>query len=98
MAYNHVSDPSEPPPQICTADWRYLSDYLGEERLHDLHVLLAECPLGLGAKLVAEIRTLLPCSQPSHALVLALARVAYDADQAEPPQEQGSPNEQEHQP
>jgi hypothetical protein len=95
MAYDDAPNPSKPPPEVCPEDWRYLSGHLGEERLHDLHVLLGECPHGIGAKLVAEIRTLLPCSQPGHALVLALARVAYDADQAEPRQEWGSPNQQE---
>ena len=64
----------------CTEDWRYLSSHLNDERLHDLRILLGECPRGFGAKLVAEIRTLLPGSQPGHALVLALARLTYDAD------------------
>jgi len=87
--------PSKPPPKVRPEDWRYLSCHLGEERLNDLHVLLGECPYGFGAKLVAEIRTLLPHSQPGHALVLALARVAYDADQPETRLERGSPKEQE---
>ena len=95
MAYDDAPNPSKPPPEVCAEDWRYLSGHLGEERLHDLHVLLGECPHGIGATIVAEIRTLLPCSQPGHALVLALARVAYDADQAEP-QEWGAPKQQEH--
>lgn len=42
--------------------------------------MLGECPSGFGAKLVAEIRPLLPGSQPGHALVLALARVVHDSD------------------
>jgi hypothetical protein len=92
MAYD-AQNPSKPPPEVCAEDWRYLSGHLGDERLHDLHVLLGECPQGFGAKLVAEIRTLLPCSQPGHALVLALARVAYDADEAELRREWGSPKE-----
>jgi hypothetical protein len=65
---------------VCVEDWRYLSSHLNDERLHDLRILLGECPRGFGAKLVAEIRTLLPGSQPGHALVLALARLTYDAD------------------
>jgi hypothetical protein len=73
-----------PPPGwvefVCAEDWRYLSSHLNDERLHDLRILLGECPRGFGAKLVAEIRTLLPGSQPGHALVLALARLTYDAD------------------
>ncbi len=90
-----AQNPSTPPPGwaglVCAEDWRYLSSHLSEERLHDLRILLGECPRGIGAKLVTEIRTLLPCSQPGHALVLALARVAYDADQdLERWQEQGS--------
>jgi hypothetical protein len=91
-----AQNPSQPPPEIRLEDWRYLSSHLGEERLHDLHVLLGECPHGFGGKLVAEIRTLLPCSQPGHALVLALVRVAYDFDQPEARPEWGSPKEQEH--
>jgi hypothetical protein len=67
-----------PPPGwkdlLCTEAWRYLAAHLNEERLHDLQILLGECPHGYGAKLVAEIRTLLPCS-PDHAIVLALARL-----------------------
>lgn len=98
MAYDHAPDPSESPAEICAEDWQYLSDHLGEERVHDLHVLLGECPHDFGAKLVTEIRTLLPCPQPSHALVLALARVAYDADQAGPQRERDSPTMQERQP
>lgn len=98
MPYDPAANPSEPPPEVCTAaDWRYLSDHLSEERLHDVHVLLGECPHGFGAKLVAEIRTLLPCYQPGHALVLALARIAYGADQTKP-QQRDSPNELERKP
>lgn len=82
---NPSTDANTPPPGwdglVCAEDWRYLSSHLSDERLHDLRILLGECPHGLGAKLVAEIRTLLPGSQPGHALVLALARLAYDADQ-----------------
>lgn len=74
-----------PPPGwnglLCAEDWRYLSSHLGDERLHDVRILLGECPHGVGAKLVSEIRTLLPGSEPGHALVLALARVVHDADQ-----------------
>jgi len=99
MAYDHAPNPSAPPAEVCTAaDWRYLSDHFSEERLHDVHVLLGECPHGFGAKLVAEIRTLLPCSKPSHALVLALARIAYDTDQVEPQRQRGSPHELEDKP
>jgi hypothetical protein len=65
---------------VCVEDWRYLSSHLNDERLHDLRILLGECPRGFGAKLVVEIRTLLPGSQPGYALVLALARLTYDAD------------------
>lgn len=61
-------------------DWRYLSDHLSDERMHDVRIMLRECPPGVGANLVAEIRTLIPGSQPDHALVLALARLTYDAD------------------
>lgn len=61
-------------------DWRYLSHHLSDERLHDVRILLRECPSGVGANLVAEIRTLIPGSQPDHALVLALARLTDDAD------------------
>lgn len=93
-----AQNPSQPPPEVCPEDWRYLSRHLGKERLHDLHILLGECPHALGAKLVAEIRTLLPCSRPDHALVLALARVAYDADQPETRPKWGSPKEQERRP
>lgn len=79
-----VKDAATPPPGwdglLCAEDWRYLSSHLGDERLHDVRILLGECPGGFGAKLVAEIRTLLPGSQPGHALVLALARLTYDAD------------------
>jgi hypothetical protein len=54
---------------------RFLSDHLSDERLRDVRSLLGQCPSGVGATLVAEIRTLIPGSQPDHALVLALARL-----------------------
>ena len=82
------TDPAEsvstPPPEwgglVSPEDWRYLSDHLGDERMHDLRILLGECPCGFHSKLIAEIRTLLPRCRPDHALLLALARLTYDGD------------------
>jgi hypothetical protein len=94
---DYARNSSTPPPGwaglVCAEDWQYLSSHLSEERLHDLWILLGECPRGFGAKLVAEIRTLLPCAQPGRALVLALARVVYDADQDLECRQRGSPKE-----
>lgn len=79
---------------VCAEDWQYLSSHLNEERLHDLRILLGECPRGFGAKLVAEIRPLLPGTKPGHALVLALARAVHDPEHdLDRPGEEGSPKE-----
>jgi hypothetical protein len=81
---NPPESPASSPPGwsglVCAEDWQYLSSHLNEERLRDLRILLGECPRGFGAKLVAEIRPLLPGSRPGHALVLALARAVHDSE------------------
>jgi hypothetical protein len=70
---------------ICAKDWQHLSRHLSDERLHDLRILLGECPGGFGAKFVTEIRALLHGSEPGHAFVLALARLLDDAEHNPPP-------------
>jgi hypothetical protein len=76
-----------PPPRwgelIGAEDRDYLSRHLGDELLRDLLIVLGECPEEQQAKLVAEIRALLPDRDPHEALVVALARVTYDAEQDE---------------
>jgi len=78
-----AEDATAPPPEwdglLCAEDWRFLSAHLTGEQLREVRILLGECPAGFGGKLVTEMRTMLPGSQPADALVLALARVAHDA-------------------
>ena len=60
---------------VCVHDWRFLSLHLDDERLHDAHLLLANCRPAVRERLIAELRALLPAIPPGRALLIAAARV-----------------------
>ena len=75
-----MTQPEEWNGLVSDQDWDYLSDRLSADRRRDLHGVLSECPAGLRAACVAEIRK--ASGFGDRAIALAIARVMHSAELA----------------
>ena len=65
---------------VSTADWQALADALSEHVLHDLRLILSACDaVEVRAEIVTEVLQAAP-EFGDRAVIVALARVAYDND------------------
>jgi hypothetical protein len=78
MARIGMRQPEEWEGLVSDEDWEYLSDRLSADRRRDLHGVMLECPVGLRAAFVAEIRD--ASGFGDRAIALAIARLMDTAD------------------
>jgi hypothetical protein len=78
MARIGMSQPEEWEGLVSDEDWEYLSDRLSADRRRDLHGVMLECPVGLRATFVAEIRK--ASGFGDRAIALAIARLMHSAE------------------
>jgi anti-sigma factor RsiW len=75
-----MTQPEEWNGLVSDEDWDYLSDRLSADRRRDLHGFLSECPAGLRAACVAEIRK--ASGFGDRAIALAIARLMHSAERS----------------
>jgi hypothetical protein len=73
-----MTQPEEWNGLVSDEDWEYLSGRLSADRRHDLLGVLSECPAGLRAAFVAEIRN--ASGFGDRAIALAVARLMHSAE------------------
>ncbi len=78
LAHIDMSQPKEWEGLVSDEDWEYLSDRLSADRRRDLRGVMLECPVGLRAAFVAEIRK--ASGFGDRAIALAIARLMDTAD------------------
>ena len=78
MARIDMRQPAEWAGLVSDEDWEYLSDRLSADRRRDLHGVMLECPVGLRASFVAEIRK--ASGFGDRAIALAIARLMHSAE------------------
>jgi len=81
MARIDMRQPEEWAGLVSDEDWEYLSDRLSADRRRDLRGVLAECPAGLRATCVAEIRQ--ASGFGDRAIALAIARLMHNAERSD---------------
>lgn len=82
LARIDMRQPTEWDGLVSDEDWEYLSDRLSADRQRDLHGVMLECPVGLRATFVAEIRK--ASGFGDRAIALAIARLMDRADLPSP--------------